>query len=67
MVGVRTAANFDHGAKKSAANTSANDSSAISLMSAPAAKAFSFPVTMMAPMPASASSSAAAVVTSAIT
>ena len=67
MVGVRVAANLPHAAKKSAAKTSANDRFAISLMSAPAANAFSLPVRMIAPMPASSSSSAAAVVTSLIT
>ena len=67
MVGVRVAANLPHGAKKSAAKTSANDSSAISLMSAPAANAFSLPVMMIAPIPGSLSNSAAAVVTSFIT
>ena len=67
MVGVRVAANLAHAAKKSEENTSANDSSAISLMSAPAANAFSLPVMMIAPMPASLSNSAAAVVTSFIT
>ena len=45
-VGVRVAANLAHGAKKSTAKTSANDSSDISLMSAPAANAFSLPVMM---------------------
>ena len=45
MVGVRVAANLPHAAKKSEENTSANERSAISLMSAPAANAFSLPVT----------------------
>jgi hypothetical protein len=67
MVGVRVAANLAHCANKSAANTSANDRLDISLMSAPAAKAFSLPVTTIAPMPRSSSNSAAAVVTSFIT
>ena len=67
MVGVRVAANFAHWAKKSAANTSANDRPDISLMSAPAANAFSLPVITIAPIPGSLSNSAAAVVTSFIT
>ena len=64
---MRTAASLPQAAKKSASNTSENDSEAISLMSAPAANALALPVTMMAPMPGSASNSAAAVVTSFIT
>ena len=67
MVGVRVAANLPHAAKKSEENTSANESSAISLMSAPAANAFSLPVMTIAPMPVSSSNSAAAVMTSFIT
>ena len=67
MVGVRVAANLPQSAKKSEVNTSAKDSPAISLMSAPAAKAFPLPVMTMAPIPSSASNSAAAVVTSTIT
>ena len=51
MTGVRTAANRVHPPKWSAISISSPDLDSISLMSAPAAKARSDPVTTIAPMP----------------
>ncbi len=51
MVGVRTAPSLPQAEKKSEPNMSLNDCSLISLISAPAAKAFSLPVMMIAPIP----------------
>ncbi|SKT70306.1 Uncharacterised protein [Mycobacteroides abscessus subsp. abscessus] len=51
MVGVRTAPSLPQAEKKSEPNMSLNDCSLISLISAPAAKAFSLPVMMIAPVP----------------
>ncbi len=64
MTGVRTAANRVQAPKWSVSIMSSPDFCSISLMSAPAANAFSLPVTTIAPTPSSASNASAAATTS---